>query len=103
MILVRPTTKVTMRIKEDSSSWGAHSVIRRDFRNSHDEPEIPGHKKKSKGSKSKYCKGRKDTEHDFSVTEEVFMNNKLFYTIAKCSLCGRHGKLNFVRGFRWGG
>ena len=53
-----------MRLKEDNSNWKSGGIIRRDFRHSHSEPEIPkASKKKPVGSKS-LCPKRDDGHHD---------------------------------------
>ena len=59
-----------MRLKEDNSSWKSGGIVRRDFRHSHGEPEIPkAPKKKQVGSKS-LCPKRDGEVHDPVVVVE---------------------------------
>jgi len=47
-----------MRLKEDSSSWRASSIVHRDNRHTYGDPEIPKHRKQrgKKYYRSKRCK-----------------------------------------------
>ncbi len=71
------------------SDWNESSRIRKDFRHSHDGPEVPrGHKsvakKKTGTSKSKrrrrWCQGKVGKEHQLSLIGYP-------YTYAKCDVC----------------
>lgn len=42
-----------MRLKEDSSSWRSSGITRRDFRHSHDGPEVDQSKRKPKKARTR--------------------------------------------------
>lgn len=75
-----------MRISQDSSSWKAGGIIRRDFRHSHDGPEVPRYR--AKRQSNKWCRRRAGVQHNFN---ERFERNHGFYTevITRCSGCGK--------------
>lgn len=90
-----------MRLKEDSSSWRASGILRRDFR--HDpglpEDEIPKHRKKKR---KKHIHEYKKVEIGKSI-ERVYSlhpdgtrdwKNPTFHEVPKyqmiCELCGNH-------------
>ena len=70
-------------LSEDDSSWKASGVRRRDFRHSHDGPEVSGPKRKNT---RKWCKGVVGREHSFVVTSVGRFGNHL---IDKCEVCGK--------------
>ena len=53
-----------MRISEDTDSWKAGGVLRRDFRHTHNGPEVPIH---VGGRKKKPVKKRSDHKHEYEI------------------------------------
>lgn len=48
-------------INEDATSWSAGGVLRRDFRSTHNGPEVERHR--SHKNTSKWCKGKRGVPH----------------------------------------
>jgi hypothetical protein len=51
-----------MRVSQDSSSWKAGGVLRRDFRHSHDGPEVARHRRR-RGNTRRWCRGEIGRDH----------------------------------------
>ena len=68
-----------MRLKEDSTSWRAGGIKKRDFRHDPGLPdsEIPKYRKKRKKVRRNRCK------HTYTTL------NRYYYEILLCSKCGR--------------
>ena len=72
------------------SDWNESSSIRKDFRQSHDGPEVPrgyravsaDKKRKKKHLNRRWCRGKVGVEH------EVALADKWGYDLAYCSKCG---------------
>ena len=72
------------------SDWNESSRIRKDFRHSHDGPEVPrgyravsaDKKRKKKRQSRRWCRGKVGVEH------EVVLVDKWGYHLANCSKCG---------------
>ena len=70
--------------------WNESSRIRKDFRHSHDGPEVPrgyravsaDKKRKKKRQSRRWCRGKVGVEH------EVVLVDKWGYHLANCSKCG---------------
>jgi hypothetical protein len=60
-------------LKERSDNWNARGIIRRDFRHSHDGPEVIRHRKKKnkKAYKRKGCPGNNGGAHVYVWTTET--------------------------------
>ena len=90
-----------MSKKKDESSWGYGGIKRRDFRNSHDEPEVPRHKGAKKNTK-KWCKGKEGVEHVPVERIKTFTNSKgevrVMYRYTECDKCSK--RLSYRH---WGG
>jgi len=76
--------------KNNGSEWRARGVLRRDFRASKDEPEVP--KKGPRSLKSKrlkrWCRGKEGQEHAYTfVPERLFLLPN--WGVYRCSRCGR--------------
>jgi hypothetical protein len=82
-----------MSRKKDDDSWSYGGVKRRDFRNSHDGPEVVGKHKKKKDKRK--CKKNKDGPHEPELVEE----SHGWYKIYKCIHCGKHLDYDFGRDF----
>jgi hypothetical protein len=68
------------------SDWKQSSLDRRDFRHTHDAPEIPPHRRKKKGSDRSKC------EHEFKMTDSKrygIGDREWGYDNYLCSKCGK--------------
>lgn len=75
-----------MRLKEDSNSWRAGGVIRRDARHDKGTGEVPCHRRMYRPSRTRWCRGKTGQEH-----RPVWVHPKnwaacLVYT---CQSCGK--------------
>lgn len=52
-----------MRISQDTESWKASGVLRRDFRHTHDGPEIPRGRHKIGRPRNEWCRGKIGRDH----------------------------------------
>jgi hypothetical protein len=76
-------------LKDDSSSWKAGSLIRRDFRHAKDEPDVPKHKGR-KASKRKWCKGKVGKEHVVSDwVPDPHWPWATYLRVKMCEVCGK--------------
>lgn len=74
------------------SDWKQSGIDKRDFRHTHNGPEIPKHRKK--GGKSKVCKKNKETgEHVFGPDKRKSYSGITFggtkYEWLACKFCGK--------------
>jgi len=85
-------------LKEDSHSWKAHGVIRKDFRSNHGgawvsgdfrDPEVPKHQRKRKNRK-KWCRGKPGREHN--VEHIPYPAYGYGPHLDVCITCGKHIK-----------
>lgn len=58
-----------MRLKEDHDSWKASGVIKRDFRHTHNGPDVDRH---AGAKKRKPGKKRSDHKHEYDVISEYY-------------------------------
>ncbi len=74
-----------MRIKEDSNSWRAGGILKRDFKHDHSEPIARFHSNKNT---RKWCRGKVGVKHEviWRVEQGVFGR---VYKTGKCLHCGR--------------
>lgn len=56
-----------MRVSDDPTNAKASSILRRDFRATHGDPEVPKHHKHGTGSGHHWCKRQEGREHDFEL------------------------------------
>ena len=77
-----------MRISKDKDSWKASGVIRRDFRRSHDGPEVIRSRNKRKNLK-RWCRGKEGKEHDFVVVPKRYEYSWFTSTKYVCTVCGK--------------
>jgi hypothetical protein len=77
-------------LSEDGDSWKASSLKRRDFRHTHDGPEVPKHGNKKKNTK-KWCKGKVGKEHDMEigVIARSYSSLSGAFVVDKCKGCGK--------------
>jgi hypothetical protein len=73
-----------MRISQDKDSWRAGGILRRDFRHTHGEPEVPQYKGKPKNGK-RWCRGKVGREHQPMWTEWDRWN----FRHEVCAACGK--------------
>lgn len=52
-----------MRISQDHSSWRARGILRRDFRHTHDEPEVTKYKVKKRKKKAQEPRTKPTCKH----------------------------------------
>jgi hypothetical protein len=75
-------------LAEDTSSWKASGVIRRDFRASKDGPEAPRHRRSKKGRPGKWCRRKVGVEHQtYTVARGT---GRWGYYVDICKVCGKH-------------
>ena len=87
-----------MRLAEDTDSWKAGGIIRRDFRHAHGDPEVNlhGSRKKKPGKK------RSDHKHEYFEVGTVeyapwyFKNCKIIYTTLECIGCPKRKSQRLV-------
>lgn len=82
-----------MKLSHDNSSWKCSSIEIRDFRHTHDGPEIAPHKKK--GGRKKWCKKPGEVCKDF---EKVVKSETQWYVhyVTRCTRCHKEKDWNFV-------
>jgi len=73
-----------MRIKENSDSWRASGILKRDFKHDHSEPIA---KFRSSKNTHKWCRGKVGVKHDVIWRVEKGFFGK--YKTGKCLQCGR--------------
>ena len=74
-----------MRIKENSDSWRASGILKRDFKNDHSDPIARFHSRKNT---LKWCRGKVGVKHDVVWRiEKGFFGHA--YKTGKCLHCGR--------------
>ncbi len=80
-----------MRLKEDTSSWAASGVIKRDFR--HDPSLVADKPHSSKKDTKRWCKGKVGVEHEW---ENIIPPNDslAFRKFDICKNCGRQSYAN---------
>lgn len=83
------------RISDDDSSWKASGVQHRDFRHTHNGPEVSSRAKKK--NTRKWCKGVVGREHTFNVGVAAprwnrFRDGRPMWIVDKCSTCGKETK-----------
>ena len=59
-------------LSENSDSWAASGIIRRDFRAAKDAPEVPGARNRGRKNTKRWCKGKVGREHDVRSVNENF-------------------------------
>lgn len=70
-------------LAEDHDSWKASGLLRRDFRHTHNGPEVPRHRRRRSKAERKLCRGK--YPHDFALVERSRA------WVETCKLCGKHG------------
>lgn len=71
-----------MKLSHDDSSWKASGIKRRDFRHTHDGPEVPRHQ--GKKNRRKWCRGKVGREHQLvRVRASRWIDNDV------CTECGK--------------
>lgn len=84
-----------MRLSQDDSSWKARGILRRDFRHTHGEPEIP----KTKVRKKNKPRKRIDHKHDWvEATEYYEYRSSLGPDYPRWSL---HFRCTICRAHKW--
>jgi hypothetical protein len=73
-----------MRLSQDSDSWKASGLKRRDFRHTHDGPEVTRHVGKRRKSTKRWCRGVKGREH------QPVVEQRRWYDLTLCSVCHKH-------------
>lgn len=76
-----------MSKKKDEGSWAYGHIKRRDFRHSHDGPEVPRHKGTKKNTK-KWCKGKEGVEH-VPMGKTKWYGDRFGYSYNECEKCGK--------------
>jgi hypothetical protein len=82
------------------TSWNEDSNKRRDFRQSNGEPEPKIPKHQNKKDTKKWCKGKEGREHEW-ILDDYFPHLPGKTLVEKCSLCGKQGKIYFMRFFSY--
>lgn len=73
--------------KDGDDSWHAGGVIRRDFRHTHNGPEVTGGPRKKSKSK-RWCKGKEGREHNFTKIKRDGWSY-LYRTTTCCANCSK--------------
>lgn len=81
-------------LAEDSDSWRASGLMLRDFRHTHDGPEVPRHRSKPKHGK-RWCRGKVGRAHNL-----VRVIGRYGYDVDTCTVCGRKVAWHW-KGFRY--
>ena len=81
------------RISDDASSWKAGGVQHRDFRHTHNGPEVPTRKGGRKNTR-RWCKGIVGREHTIEVgiaapRWNLFRSGAPIWIVDKCTTCGK--------------
>lgn len=77
-----------VRLKENSSSWRARGVIRRDFRHAHGDPETPRRRGRRKDT-HRFCRGNPNKPHQLPAVElPDFGPNPVQRVEVECERCG---------------
>lgn len=74
-----------MRLKEDSSSWRAGGIVRRDSRNTKADPETAKHH--STKNRKRWCRGKEGVEHEKLWVLGSYMTLRLWEN--RCKNCGK--------------
>ena len=76
-------------LSEDSDSWKAGGVIRRDFRATKDGPEVPKPGKNKRKNLKRWCRGKEGKEHKWIIIRREFSFGANVFLHDKCSECGK--------------
>ncbi len=68
-----------MRLSQDDTSWKCRGIKKRDFRHTHDGPEVAAWKKKK----------RKKTRNKKHLHTYIFHHQSWYYKCGQCSVCGK--------------
>lgn len=86
-------------LSEDSDSWKASGIKRRDFRSSKEDPEINRHTGNRKKNTKKWCKGKVGKQHI-----PVHLKVDLWHHVTLCQTCSKQLEYFWLRSFRnWSG
>ena len=77
-------------LSEDSDSWKASGIRRRDFRSSKEEPETNRHMGDQKKNTKKWCKGKVGREHD--IVHQVRQRSYGTLHVDVCQRCQKEFK-----------
>jgi hypothetical protein len=81
-------------LAEDRDSWKAGGIIRRDFRHTHDGPEVPRHRRRRTKAERRGCHGKAGRAHTTVLVERSYCS------VAVCSRCGKNVEYTWKRWFR---
>lgn len=73
-------------LAEDKDSWRASGILRRDFRHTHGEPEVPRHRRHRSRNSRKWCRRKVGRAHGPLV--HVTRNGGRS-AVDVCSTCGK--------------